>query len=150
MDWMEQTNVMPKASERRRGPWSRTGVALICAVIIGGVVAAGDADARKRAQPSFFGSTETRSKNMKPFKKWTGALKRFTVEKAKEEKGDCESTAFNYCHYQEWQKFLAGLQGKDKWDQIIAVNRFMKTAAATSPTRATGARRTTGRRPSSS
>jgi len=118
---------MKNPSEVRRRPWLRTGAALMCAVIIGVGVIASDADARRRAQPSFFGSTETRSKNMKPFKKWTGALARFSAEKAKEEQGSCESTAFNYCHYQEWQKFLKGLEGKDKWDQILSVNRFMNS-----------------------
>lgn len=50
---------MTNPSEVRWRPWLRTGAALVCAAVIGAGVFAGDADARKRSQPSFFGSTAT-------------------------------------------------------------------------------------------
>jgi predicted transglutaminase-like cysteine proteinase len=74
---------------------------------------------------SFFNSVETRSSNLSPFKKWTGAMERFSEEKAKENKRtDCGSQKFNTCHYHEWQKFLDGLRGKPKDVQIEAVNSY--------------------------
>lgn len=80
---------------------------------------------RAFAEDSFFRSIETRSSNLAPFKKWTGAIERFSEEKAKEEKRtDCESAKFNTCHYRSWQKFLDGIRTKSKTDQIEDVNNW--------------------------
>ena len=89
-------------------------------------VPSGPADAAK-AVPSFFNSTEVQSSNMKPFKKWTAAVARYTKEKenAKTRKGDCKSTEFNRCHYEHWVKFLLSIKDKDKLTQVKAVNAFM-------------------------
>ena len=78
--------------------------------------------------PSFFNSTETRSKNLKPFKKWTNAVKRYTKEVAIKKKGDCKSTKFNKCHYKEWEKFLKSVTKKDPMTQVREVNRVMNKA----------------------
>ena len=64
---------------------------------------------------------------MKPFKKWTAAVARYTKEKekAKTLKGDCKSHEFNRCHYEQWVKFLLSIKDKDRLTQIKAVNAFM-------------------------
>ena len=85
---------------------------------------------RAKAQPSFFNTVEVRSTNMKPFKKWTAAVQRYTKEKEKAAKteGSCKSKTFNKCHYTQWMKFLATLMGKSKVEQVNAVNAFMNRA----------------------
>lgn len=83
------------------------------------------AKAQGAADSSFFRSVETKSSNLGPFKKWTGAMERFTEEKAKEEKRtDCDTQKFNTCHYQTWQKFLESVRGKPKDVQIEEVNNW--------------------------
>ena len=83
---------------------------------------------RKPATPSFFKSKETRSTNLKPFKKWNGAMVRYTKEKAKQGKGGCDAKKFNKCHYEEWTKFLESVKGKDKLAQLKAVNKHLNKA----------------------
>ncbi len=83
------------------------------------------ASAQGAADNSFFHSVETKSSNLGPFKKWTGAMERFTEEKAKEEKRtDCDSQKFNTCNYQLWQKFLDSVRNKPKDVQIEEVNNW--------------------------
>ena len=82
------------------------------------------AGAKKKATPSFFKSVETESANMKPFKKWNLALKRYTEAEA-ELKGGCDSKKFTKCHYDEWIAFLDTVRGKDKLAQLKAVNKHM-------------------------
>jgi predicted transglutaminase-like cysteine proteinase len=82
------------------------------------------------ASPSFFRSVETRSSNLKPFKKWTRALKRYVKERSKV-KGDCKATKLNQCHYKTWMTFLDSIRGKDKWSQIRYVNQYMNQATYT-------------------
>ncbi len=110
-----------KYAQRRRaaGLWGVAVAALLC-------LAAADADAAN-AVPSFFSSTEVKSDNMKPFKKWTAAIERYAKEKekAKTLKGDCKSEQFNRCHYEQWVKFLLSIKDKDKLTQINAVNAYM-------------------------
>jgi predicted transglutaminase-like cysteine proteinase len=84
-------------------------------------------DAKKKASPSFFNSKEVKSSNLKPFKKWTGAIKRYAKEK-KKVKGSCKSKKFNKCHYANWQKFLKKTKGKDPLTQVKEVNRLMNKA----------------------
>lgn len=85
------------------------------------------ADAGKKLSPSFFNSKETKSTNLRPFKKWLAALKRYTKERAKVD-GSCEATKLNKCHYNKWMAFLDSLRGKDKATQVKAVNRYMNQA----------------------
>jgi predicted transglutaminase-like cysteine proteinase len=91
------------------------------------VGALNDAEAKAKASASFFKSTEVRSKNMKPFKKWTTAVKRYSSEKkkAKTTAGDCKSQKFNKCHYQKWVKFLISIKKKDRLTQVKAINQYM-------------------------
>lgn len=82
--------------------------------------------AKKASKPSFFNTVEVQSTNLKPFKKWTGALKRFSKEVASKKKGSCKSGSFNKCHYDEWVKFLRkAMKKKDKLAQVKAVNSYM-------------------------
>jgi predicted transglutaminase-like cysteine proteinase len=78
-------------------------------------------------QPSFFNSSEIRSDDLKPFTKWRAALLRYSKEQAKERLGTCQSSLFNICHYEEWEAFLDGIRGDDRWTQLRAVNHYMNT-----------------------
>ena len=83
---------------------------------------------KKKSSPSFFRSRETKSSNMKPFKKWTGALKRYSKEAASAKKGTCKSKTMNECHYQEWTKFLISVKDKGPKEKILAINSHMNKA----------------------
>ena len=109
---------------RWRGMVAVTAVALAFAVVATDPAAA----AKKQAVPSFFGSKETRSSNLKPFKKWKSAIKRYSREKAKAGKKKCKSKKFNKCHYDDWQKFLDKIKDKDRKTQVVEVNRLMNKA----------------------
>ncbi len=80
---------------------------------------------KRKMKPSFFNSKERRSRNMKPFKKWTGALSRYTKEAAEQANGGCKSKKLNKCHYDEWMAFLDTVKDKGKMDQVKAVNAHM-------------------------
>lgn len=90
--------------------------------------ASAPATAAKRTHPSFFNSVEVRSSNLKPFKKWRAALKRYAREKNSKKNLSCASKRLDICGYGEWQKFLDGLKGKSKLSQIRAVNYRMNKA----------------------
>ncbi len=93
------------------------------------VVLAAPAEAAKKARPSFFNSVEVRSSNLKPFKKWRSALKRYSLEKRKKgKKKSCSSKRLNICNYGDWAEFLQSLKGKDKLTKIRAVNYRMNKA----------------------
>jgi len=64
-----------------------------------------------------FGTTETKSNNFKPFKKWRGAMKRMAAEQT--------NLARFKKKFKTWLPFLNGLKGKSKIFQINSVNRFM-------------------------
>ena len=111
---------------RRFGARGLTVLAVAAGLAIGWSVVgpALAAKAKSKATPSFFKTVETQSKNMKPFKKWTTALKRYTKAEA-EQKGGCDTKKFNKCHYDEWIAFLDTVRGKDKLAQLKAVNKHM-------------------------
>ncbi|WES31016.1 transglutaminase-like cysteine peptidase [Varunaivibrio sulfuroxidans] len=90
-------------------------------------VAAHDAQAIQ-SQPSFFGTREVKSTNLKPFKKWNGALARFSREMAIKKKTPCGATELNKCNYLKWMAFLKDLRGKPPLAQIKAVNSYMNRA----------------------
>jgi predicted transglutaminase-like cysteine proteinase len=83
---------------------------------------------RKPASPSFFNSKETRSTNLKPFKKWNAALTRYSKKTAQKKEGKCASKNFNICHYNDWIKYLDSIRGKKKLDQLKALNKYMNKA----------------------
>ncbi|HEB79237.1 MAG TPA: hypothetical protein ENI79_02015 [Rhodospirillales bacterium] len=84
--------------------------------------------AAAKASPSFFNSRETRSSNLRPFKKWNSALRRYSKEAAGQKEGSCKATVFNKCHYGKWMKFLDGIRDKDPMTQVKEVNRIMNRA----------------------
>ena len=94
--------------------------ALLLALPAGSAVAA-----KKTAKPSFFNTVEVQSTNLKPFKKWTSALGRYSKEVAKRKGAACKSTKFNKCHYDQWMDFLKSQLKTDPLAQIKAVNRYM-------------------------
>lgn len=79
------------------------------------------------AQPNLFGYKEVRSSNLSPFPKWTGTLDRYFKERKLEE-GACDETSFNKCHLQDWKRFLATLEGRDRMAQLREVNAYMNRA----------------------
>lgn len=81
-----------------------------------------------KAKRSFFSSTEVRSKNLKPFKKWRSALQRYSKELKSRKKNSCQSKRLNICNYGDWGKFLKSLKGRDKFTQMRAVNARMNKA----------------------
>ena len=83
---------------------------------------------RKPATPSFFSSKETRSTNLRPFKKWNSAIARYTKENAKQEKEGCDAKKFNKCHYDQWEKFLDSIRDNDKLVQLKVINKYMNRA----------------------
>jgi predicted transglutaminase-like cysteine proteinase len=92
------------------------------------VLAAVSSARAETTYPSLFGYQEVRSENLSAFKKWNGALARYFREREIKE-GSCESSFFNRCHLQDWQKLLADLQGKDRMSQLNAVNHYMNRAS---------------------
>ncbi len=108
--------------------FGRFGQAAILATGLAVVVAI-PAEAAKKAYPSYFNSVEIRSSNLKAFKKWRAALKRYSMELKKPgKKTSCDSKRLNICNYGEWAVFLKSLKGKDKLTQIRAVNYRMNKA----------------------
>ena len=106
---------------------------ILCTVVVAAVgfmLLGPDMALAAKANPSFFRSKEIRSSNLKPFKKWTGALGRYVKERAKQ-KGSCKATKLNKCHYASWVKFLTSIKSKDKLMQIRLVNKYMNQAKYT-------------------
>lgn len=81
---------------------------------------------------SFFASVETRSKNLKPFKKWRSALSRYSKEVKGKKKFKCTSKRLNICDFGDWKKFLISIKKYDKFTQLRAVNARMNKAKYTS------------------
>ncbi len=77
--------------------------------------------------PSFFGSTEIRKTDLKPFPKWTDMLAAFEKEHAAKA-GECKVTAEEKCYYRAWTKFIAGLKGAAPAEQLEKVNAYMNQA----------------------
>ena len=78
--------------------------------------------------PSFFNSTEQVNSDLKPFKKWTGALKRYSKNEAARKGGPCGGKELNACSYGKWMAFLEGIKGKDAATQVREVNNYMNRA----------------------
>lgn len=91
-----------------------------------------NAHAAKKFQNSFFQSVETRSKNLKPFKKWRSALSRYSKEVKGKRKLECNSKRLNICSFGDWKKFLISIKKYDKFTQLRAVNARMNKAKYTS------------------
>jgi predicted transglutaminase-like cysteine proteinase len=91
------------------------------ALLVGGTAFAADAP---RSYPKLFGTTETRSDNIKTFPKWTDMLARHQGE---EKRGDpaCTPTRFIRCSVADWLAFLEGEKRKDPLSQLADVNSFI-------------------------
>ncbi len=109
-------------------PKGRFGPLLAAMALALSFVLSGPAEAAKKARPSYFNSVEIRSSNLKPFKKWRAALRRYSLEKKKNVKSSCPSKRLNICNYGDWQVFIDSLKDKDKLTQIRAVNYRMNKA----------------------
>ena len=97
-------------------------------MVVGALFAAEPVDASASAQPSFFNSTEVRSDNLKPFKKWLSAIDKFNKETAEAKTSKCTAKEMNACHYEAWTKFLLGIVKKPPLEQVKDVNDFMNRA----------------------
>ncbi len=86
------------------------------------------AAAGESPQPSFFNSTEVRSKNMEPFKKWRSALARYAVESKKNPKPPCPGQQMQICTYDDWLSFLKTLEGKPPLIQLNEINNRINQA----------------------
>lgn len=105
-------------------------VVLLAALVLP-MATANDAYAAKSYR-SFFSSVETRSKNLKPFKKWLSALSRYSKEVKGKKKLTCTSKRLNICDFGDWKKFLISIKKYDKFTQLRAVNARMNKAKYTS------------------
>lgn len=79
-------------------------------------------------QQSFFSTTEQMSTDLKAFKKWNEAIKRFSKEYAQFKAGKCGASEMNKCNFDKWMAFLDGLKGKDQVSQIREINDYMNRA----------------------
>jgi predicted transglutaminase-like cysteine proteinase len=116
--------IFSKAAYRGRGAPFAAAFALGLLCVMSTSVPAGAA----QVYPPLFGTTEVRSTNFKPFKKWNAALKRYAGERTRVVPGSCQETRFNKCHYDRWMAFLKGLRGADRMTQIRLVNAYMNEA----------------------
>jgi predicted transglutaminase-like cysteine proteinase len=80
--------------------------------------------ARANETPLLFGTTETRSSNIRPFPKWTDMLARHHAE---EKRGDpaCTPTRFVRCGVADWLAFLETERSKDRTAQLAEVNTYL-------------------------
>src|SRR5438552_11908956 len=104
---------------------ARTFLAALTALAVLSDIAAAAPSAEVRPDyPKLFGTNEIRSANLKPFPKWTDMLARHLAE---EQRGDppCTVTPFERCPIQRWKEFLETQQGKDRREQVDAVNRHL-------------------------
>ena len=113
--------------ETHRRFWLGAIVVLTLAFVAAGPVFAAK-NKRAKAVPSFFNSKETRSGNLKPFKKWKAALARHSKEEVATKPGSCDAEKFNKCHFDKWMAFLDRVRGKGKLAQLKAVNKHMNKA----------------------
>ncbi|MCW8916325.1 MAG: transglutaminase-like cysteine peptidase [Magnetovibrio sp.] len=79
-------------------------------------------------EKSFFNTNETKSTKMETFKKWNGALERYTKEKAALKAGKCGDKEMNKCNFEKWINFLKGLKDKKLVIQIREINDYMNRA----------------------
>ena len=80
--------------------------------------------AKAPAKVGIFGYLETPRQGLKAFPKWTGALERYFIEKAKTG-GNCNSKTFNWCHYDKWNKMLASVKNARPERKLKKINDYM-------------------------
>src|SRR5690242_14780794 len=112
---------------RFRRSW-RIAAAAVAVLVI---CAAGSASAREPEAVRLFGTSEKANLDLSQFPKWTGVLERYEQERSLE-----DAPCHGACALQHWKQFLAGLQGKDRRQQLDAVNRYLnQTPYETDPSR---------------
>jgi predicted transglutaminase-like cysteine proteinase len=79
------------------------------------------------ANPTLFGSSETRSSNVGMFVKWTGMIQRHALERRLEDR-PCTEGAFNRCYLQKWKHYLGEIQHFSPLEKLREVNRFANQA----------------------
>ncbi len=80
--------------------------------------------ARAESQWHLFGTSEIRSSNLAPLTHWTGMMERMRT--TPEPFADvCEAPDEQLCHLKQWNRFLDGLRGLDRRDQLDRVNAYM-------------------------
>lgn len=84
-------------------------------VLTGRVVSTGMAPVR------LFGTTERVNSNIFMFNKWVMVMARYEQEKALE----AQPCTGGNCAVQQWNQFLAGIQGQDRVAQLQAVNAYV-------------------------
>ena len=81
-------------------------------------------------QPSFLNTTEVRSKNLKPFKKWRSALARYSKEAKNKTQNKCAPGGkLDICSYDDWTNFLATLKDKAPLVQLNEINSRINQAS---------------------
>lgn len=78
-------------------------------------------DASATTRNSYFIMTETQSKNLKPFPKWTGMMRRFDGQQ-KIDDSECDKTPYHPCVIKEWRVLLESLAGKSLSTQLEKIN----------------------------
>ena len=87
-----------------------------------------DAEAAvKEKYPKLFGSTERRFRSMKPFKKWTGMLKRNEKERPIDGR-PCDPAFHDECELSQWTDFLDSIRDEDAFEKITAINSYHNQA----------------------
>ncbi len=106
----------------RRRTFIKAAVQAVAAVVcFAGTAMAADA---QHAYPKLFGTSETRSDNIKTFPKWTDMLARHHAEEKRGDAG-CVPTRFSRCSVADWLAFLDGEKRKDRPAQLADVNNFI-------------------------
>ena len=96
---------------------------LACLGLVVALNSVASSEAVARSYPALFNTREVRSTNLEPFSKWRGAMAR-NLEEARVP-DDCEPGVFTRCDAQEWHRFLDDIAGRQRRDQLDAVNHEM-------------------------
>ena len=72
---------------------------------------------------SYFVMSETQSRNLRPFPKWTGMVSRFeTQEKVPD--SECGKTQYHPCVVKDWRALITSLDGKPLRSQLREINAW--------------------------
>jgi len=69
-----------------------------------------------------FGYKENTRNNLGIFPQWLSVIERHIKENVPE--GNCATRAIDTCHVANWYRFLEGVRGLSRYEQIIKVNDF--------------------------
>ena len=73
------------------------------------------------ARNSYFIMSESKSRNLKPFPKWTSVQSRFTNQK-KIPDTECDKRQYHPCVVKEWRTLIESIEGKSLHTQLEAIN----------------------------